>query len=209
MGDTTNAQCNQWKSNANVDLPRRWWGKHPYHQTPVPSRHRYGPRPTVTKAFHADCSSGHVHTHLVHTWANTVKFGHQAMCNPKIFSILIALGKGFLKGCPNLSKELVTKYLNPSPAMAKRHMKRPKKGKRSTIKKAKTKGDDIQPVPLQYPKLHRLFCQSIMKNRSPIPGQHTMQGWKVSTSSRKMKRSQIYFILVPSSIKSAVSSTMT
>jgi len=43
-----------------------------------------------------------------------------------------ALKKGFLKGCPNLSKDLVTKYLNPSPATAKRHKKRPKKGIRST-----------------------------------------------------------------------------
>jgi len=51
-------------------------------------------------------------THSVRTRANTVKFGHQAMCNPKISSLLNALRKGFLKGCPNLSKELVTKYLN-------------------------------------------------------------------------------------------------
>ena len=36
-----------------------------------------------------------------------------------------ALKKGFL------SKELVTKYLNPSPTTAKGHMKRPKKGIRS------------------------------------------------------------------------------
>jgi hypothetical protein len=55
--------------------------------------------------------------------ANTVKFSHQAMCNPKILSLLKALRKGFLKGCPNLLKELVTKYLNPSPATAKGHMK--------------------------------------------------------------------------------------
>jgi hypothetical protein len=43
-----------------------------------------------------------------------------------------ALKKGFLKGCPDLSEKLVTKYLNPSPATAKGHMKRPKKGLRST-----------------------------------------------------------------------------
>jgi hypothetical protein len=38
-----------------------------------------------------------------------------------------ALQKGYLKECPNLSEELVTKHLNPSPATAKGHMKRPKK----------------------------------------------------------------------------------
>jgi hypothetical protein len=46
-----------------------------------------------------------------------------------------ALKKGFLKGCPNINKELVTKYLNPSPATAKGHMKRPKKGIRTTTRK--------------------------------------------------------------------------
>ena len=63
-----------------------------------------------------------------------------------------ALQQGFLKGCPNLSKELVTKYLNPSPATAKGHMKRPKKGIRSTTKQVKAKGDsNIPSIPLPVP----------------------------------------------------------
>ena len=90
-------------------------------------------------------------THSVRTRANTVKFGHPAMCNPKISSLLKALRKGFLKGCPNLSEELVTKYLNPSPATAKGHRKRPRKGIRSTSKKADTKGGAVQPVPVPIP----------------------------------------------------------
>jgi len=80
-------------------------------------------------------------THSVRTRANSVKFTHQSMCNPKISSLMKALRKGYLKGCPNVSEELVTKYLNPSPAMAKGHMKRPKKGIRSTTKQVKTKGN--------------------------------------------------------------------
>jgi len=92
-------------------------------------------------------------THSVHTRANTVKFGHQAMCNPKISSLLKALRKGFLKGCPNLSEEMVTKYLNPSPVMAKGHMKRLRKGIRSTSKNAKTKGGAVQPVPIPIPQV--------------------------------------------------------
>jgi hypothetical protein len=92
-------------------------------------------------------------THSVRTRANTVEFGHQAMCNPKISSLLKALRKGFLKGCPNLSEELVTKYLNPSPATAKGHMKRPRKGIRSTSKNANTKGGAVQPVPQAAPPL--------------------------------------------------------
>jgi hypothetical protein len=75
------------------------------------------------------------------------------MCNPKISSLLKALRKGFLKGCPNLSEELVTKYLNPSPATAKGHMKRPRKGIRSTSKNANTKGGAVQPVPQAAPPL--------------------------------------------------------
>jgi hypothetical protein len=63
-----------------------------------------------------------------------------------------ALQKGFLKGCPNLSEELVTKYLNPSPATARGHMKRPKKGIRSTTKQVKTKGDlNIPSIPVPVP----------------------------------------------------------
>ena len=73
-------------------------------------------------------------THSVRTRANAVKFAHQSLCNPKISSLMKALKKGFLKGCPNMNEELVTKYLNPSPATAKGHMKRPKKGIRSTTK---------------------------------------------------------------------------
>jgi hypothetical protein len=92
-------------------------------------------------------------THSVRTRANTVEFGHQAMCNPKISSLLKALRKGFLKGCPDLSEELVTKYLNPSPATAKGHMKRPRKGIRSTSKNDKTKGGTVQSVPVPIPQV--------------------------------------------------------
>jgi hypothetical protein len=66
-----------------------------------------------------------------------------------------ALKKGFLKGCPDLSKELVTKYLNPSPATAKGHMKRPKKGIRSTqAKPHRTLGpSSTQPTVATIPSL--------------------------------------------------------
>ena len=76
-----------------------------------------------------DCAA---FAHSVRTRANAVKFSHQSRCNPMISSLMKALKKGFLKGCLDLSEELVTKYLNPSPATAKGHMKRPKKGIWST-----------------------------------------------------------------------------
>jgi hypothetical protein len=58
-----------------------------------------------------------------------------------------AMRRGFLKGCPNLNQELVVKYLNPSPATAKGHMKRPKQGIRSTRKTLPKKGDSVINIP--------------------------------------------------------------
>jgi hypothetical protein len=68
----------------------------------------------------------------VQTWTNAVKFAHHSLCNPKILTLLKAVRKGFLKGCHNLSEKLLLKYLNPSSAMAKGHMKQPRHSIRST-----------------------------------------------------------------------------
>jgi hypothetical protein len=64
-------------------------------------------------------------THTIQTKANSIKFAHQSLCSPRISTLLKAIQCGFLKGCPNLTAKGVTRYLNPSPAMAKGHMKRP------------------------------------------------------------------------------------
>ena len=73
--------------------------------------------------------------HSVRTCANGVKFAHQSLGNPTISTLLKAVRKGFLIGCPNLSEKLILKYLNPSPATAKGHMKRPRHGICSTRRK--------------------------------------------------------------------------
>jgi hypothetical protein len=86
-------------------------------------------------------------THSVHTRANTIKFAHQSLCNPTILSLMKAMRQGFLKGCPNLNQELVVKYLNPSLATAKGHMKHPKQGIRSTQKTLPKKGDSVINIP--------------------------------------------------------------
>jgi len=67
-------------------------------------------------------------THLVKAQVNAVKFAHQSLCNPKISALLKAVQKEFLKGCPNINEKLILKYLNPSPATAKGHMKQPRHG---------------------------------------------------------------------------------
>ena len=91
--------------------------------------------PDIDRALHAAVHPGvnlATFTHSVKTRSNGVKFAHQSLCNPKISTLLKAVRRGFLEGCPNLSEKLILKYLNPSPATAKGHMKRPRHGIRST-----------------------------------------------------------------------------
>jgi hypothetical protein len=97
--------------------------------------------------------------HSVRTPANNVKFIHQALCNPKISTLLRATRHGFLKGCPHISKKLITKYLNPSPATAKGHMKRLRHGIRSTTPK---KPKALQPA-YQPQETELVFPPSIPK----------------------------------------------
>jgi hypothetical protein len=108
-----------------------------------------------------DCAA---FAHSVRTRANAVKFSHQSLCNPTISSLMKALKKGFLKGCPDLSEELVTKYVNPSPATAKGNMKRPKKGIQSTKMKPLRA---LSPSP-QQPALATILHSPIAQVNPPI-----------------------------------------
>ena len=92
-------------------------------------------------------------THSIKTRANGVKFAHQSLCNPKISTLLKAVRKGFLDGCPNLSEKLILKYLNPSPATAKGHMKRPRHGIRSTRRILSQPTPDAPRIELPLPPL--------------------------------------------------------
>jgi hypothetical protein len=67
-------------------------------------------------------------THTTRSKANNIKFAHQLLCSPRISTLLKAICHGYLKGCPNLTAAGVTRYLNPSTALAKGHMKRPHQG---------------------------------------------------------------------------------
>jgi hypothetical protein len=86
--------------------------------------------------------------HSVQTQANAVKFSHQSLCNPKISTLLKAICRGFLKGCPDLTETLVLKYLNPSLATAKGDMKCPRLSIRSTQPK-QGGGAVVLPEPVQ------------------------------------------------------------
>jgi hypothetical protein len=70
--------------------------------------------------------------HTIRNKANSICFAHQSLCSPKISTLLKTIKRGYLKGCPNLTANEVTKCLNPSPATAKGHMKRPRQGIQST-----------------------------------------------------------------------------
>ncbi len=53
--------------------------------------------------------------------------------------------------------------------MATGHMKHPKKGIRSTSKKAKTKGDDVQPVPVPVPQVTPPILPQYIEEPRPYP----------------------------------------
>ena len=88
-------------------------------------------------------------THSVRMRVNAVRLAHQSLGNPRISTLLKAVRRGFLKGCPNMTEKLILKYLNPSPATAKGHMKRPRHGIRSTTPRSgrnATEGNTLVPV---------------------------------------------------------------
>jgi hypothetical protein len=88
-------------------------------------------------------------THSVQTRANAVEFSHQSLCNPKISTLLKAVCKGFIKGCPNMMETLILNCLNPSPATAKGHMKCSRHGIRSTQPKVPT-NDNVTLLPVTH-----------------------------------------------------------
>jgi hypothetical protein len=83
------------------------------------------------------------------TKENNVKFMHQSLCNPPKASLLAAIRRSFLCGAPHLDLKSVAKYLPPSMATAKGHLKRPRKGIRSTTPKRPR----ILPVPASVPNI--------------------------------------------------------
>jgi hypothetical protein len=100
--------------------------------------------PTLTPHYHPGINLA-TFAHSVHTRANAIKFAHQSLYNPKTSRLLKAMRKVFLKGYPNMTKKLITKYLNASSGTAKGHMKRPQHGIRST--RPKPPKAILQPVP--------------------------------------------------------------
>jgi hypothetical protein len=109
-------------------------------------------------------------THSVKTQANKVKFAHQLLCNPKISTLIKAVRKGFLKGCPNLTEKLILKYQNPSPATAMGRVKRPKHGIKSTRPKPpKESGITKIPVISYPPQVDQMEVPKVLIEGQPRP----------------------------------------
>ena len=78
------------------------------------------------------------------------------MCSPTISTLLKAIQRSFLHGCPNLSAKGITRYLNPSPATAKGHMKQPHQGIRvTTAQQSRSppsgrQGPTVQAAPIAF-----------------------------------------------------------
>ena len=53
--------------------------------------------------FMEGASEFRLFSHTVRTKANSIKSAHQSMCSPKIMTLIKAIRRGFLDGCPNLS----------------------------------------------------------------------------------------------------------
>jgi hypothetical protein len=104
------------------------------HQLPIQSR----PVPCLGHAQRNPIVETAGFSYARTTKINNVKFAHQSFCNPPITLILKAINTGFLEGAPLLDALTVQKYLVSSPATAKEHMKRPRKGIRSTTPKEAT-----------------------------------------------------------------------
>ncbi len=108
-------------------------------------------------------------THTVCSKANRVKFAHQLLCSPCPSTLLKAIRHGFLKGCPNLTSAGVIRYLNPSPALAKGHMKWPHQGiQRTHPKPPQTPPTILQPAPQLTVPVLPLFSKYCTVPRSRI-----------------------------------------
>ncbi len=89
-------------------------------------------------------------------------------------TLLKAVRKVFLKGSPNLTEKLILKYLNPSPATAKGHMRHPKHGIKSTRPKPpKESGITKIPVISYPPQVEQMEVPEVHIKEQPSPVQAT------------------------------------
>eukprot|EP00804_Cyclotella_cryptica_P027253 CCRYP_014360-RA/>CCRYP_014360-RA protein AED:0.37 eAED:0.35 QI:0/0/0/1/0/0/3/0/403 len=74
-----------------------------------------------------------------------MKYMHQSFFNPPISTLIKAINNNQLSGIPMMKADLVRKYLAPSPATSKGHMKQPRTGIQST--RPKTTAPSTNTIP--------------------------------------------------------------
>jgi len=133
------SQAEQWTTPASKTTPSR-------------------PGPCEGRAPLSPVTATDIATFSYHrtTKANAVMFMHQSLGNPPKSSLIMAINAGFLRRAPHLDIKSVTKYLMPSPATSKGHMKRPRKGLHSTTPKptGRHKPPSALPRPPSIPGIH-------------------------------------------------------
>jgi hypothetical protein len=116
--------------------------------------HPHGTENTSHQLHHLDLHqnnqpiSGHHSAMNVYTLPfkqQWMKYMHQSFFSPPIPTLIKAINNNQLNGIPMMKADLVRKYLAPSPATSKGHMKQPRKGIRST--RPKTKAPSPSDVP--------------------------------------------------------------
>jgi hypothetical protein len=107
--------------------------------------------PVVADAHAHSATQITFYTRTVRNKANSIHFAHQSLFSLHIFTLLKAIQRGYLKGCPNLTAKGVSKYLNPSPATAKGHMKHPQQDIQST---RRCQQDEVPPMPQVLPSVN-------------------------------------------------------
>jgi hypothetical protein len=135
------------------------------------------------------------------TKANAVKFMHQSLCNPPITSLLNTINAGFLQGAPHLNAKSVQKYLTPSPATLKGHMKRPRKSLWSTTPKP-TCPSLPHPPSNNHPFMPGLIPDDSNEDDEDKPRPAFINYMMINPSP-------MYFVLAPLPTKTPVSSTTT
>eukprot|EP00804_Cyclotella_cryptica_P003417 CCRYP_018563-RA/>CCRYP_018563-RA protein AED:0.22 eAED:0.19 QI:0/0/0/1/0.33/0.25/4/0/1155 len=102
---------------------------HP-HQPPHPGQYS---KPSPPHAA-PNCTACHTASNMytLPSKQQQLKYMHQAFFSPPIATLLKAINNNQLQGFPLMTRDLVRKYLAPSPATSKGHMKRPRTGIRST-----------------------------------------------------------------------------
>eukprot|EP00804_Cyclotella_cryptica_P028204 CCRYP_011045-RA/>CCRYP_011045-RA protein AED:0.18 eAED:0.15 QI:0/0/0/1/1/1/2/0/1234 len=133
---------------------------HP-HQPPHPGQYSKPSSPHAAP----NCTACHtaLNMYTLPSKQQQLKYMHQAFFSPPIATLLKAINNNQLQGFPLMTRDLVRKYLAPSPATSKGHMKRPRTGIRSTRSSLKDTPVAIPTdIPTDEPQIGTMPCPHVI-----------------------------------------------